>query len=1050
MSDANPARALRTEELPRLLLAAELPPGVLEATLRAYGFERPAWADEILQDLAGEPVLRQELARILPRLLVVLRDSADAEMGLLNFARFAEASISKATFFSTLQFDPNLIEVAVALFSSSQYFSDILIRDVRSFEWLRGATSSGTLRDRDRMTADLAAEVDSLQSSEHRVASLRRFKRLEMLRIGFADIVRESPLERVTADLSNVADAALETSYRCGLERLHSEWGVPRQADGQEAGMAILALGKLGGRELNYSSDIDILFLYSSDGEVEAAPGARRRGLTNQEFFDRLAEEIIRWIAEPTEGGFVFRVDTRLRPDGQSGPLTRGLASALNYYATAARMWERQALIKARCAAGCRELGERFIQNLQPLIYRKYLTFEEIREIKEVKEQMERKAAERGERHRGVKLGSGGIRDIEYVVQFHQLLLGGQDPSLRTGNTLEALRAFGKAGILASQEITSLETAYLFLRKTEHRLQTLHQLKLHALPEEDQEVERLARRMNFRPSATETAAQAFLRAYRGHTETVRKIFERTFGRLFDSARNEPHPEVGLILSAEADPQQVQTVLGSFGFENPTHAGRILSHLAEEDSPLLRSPRTREYLASLAPILLGEIRETPRPDQTLMQFDRVLSSLGAKTMVYQWLSEERGALPLLLHLCSSGQFLVELLAGHPGMFDDLLDSLVVRERKDPARLEAELERLLAGADTPLAILTAFRNAELLRIGTRDVLGRSGPLETFEDLSHLAQAVLRQALALSTKELEARYGVPAGPAGRPIPFAILALGKFGGQELNYFSDLDVLFAFEEEGQTRTGLYASDFFTRLAHAVTRLLSEPSPYGKLFDVDARLRPMGSKGPLACSAEFLEAYYHGGRAQTWERQALTRVRFAAGCRLFGARVVARLQDWAFGHALTVVELQEILEMRRRLEASVSPGHLKRGSGGIVDIEFLLQILALRHGHSDPALRVPAAMALLEALRDRGHLGPDEAEAARDAYLFLRRLENRLRMVTNRAVDEFPQEDRLRDEIAYSMGLGKAAGRRLIEETASVRAKSRALFECVSRGGGRC
>jgi len=1027
---------------PTLLVSGEdLPQDVVDATLKEYGFPRAEWADRILQDLAGEPPVRQQFAEILPALLDALRRSADPEMGLLNFARFAETTVSKSTFLSSLQLDPDLLEVAIALFSTSQFFSDILIRDIRYFDWLRTAYSRGTEEDRARMIDELWGEVRAVTSFDLRLAALRRFKNREMLRIGFADIVRESPLETIAADLSNLADAELEVAVRISVERLKAELGTPREPDGTEASLAIIGMGKLGARELNYSSDIDLIFVYSADGSVEPAPGARRHDLTNHYFFDRLAEEIIRSLDQVTDAGFVFRVDTRLRPDGQIGPLTRSLPACLRYYTDAARKWEHQALLKARWIAGAEEVGRRFVEAMEPLIYRKYLSFEEIQEIKDLKKRSEKHTSEQGYGAIGVKAGIGGIRDVEFIVQFHQLLLGGQHPEIRQRSTLDGLKALGEARILTPPDVTALETAYRFLRKTEHRLMTLHQFKQHTLPEKSEEVDRLAIRVGFRAEDGVSAGGRFMEEYRHQTEVVRKIYDAVFGLLFESESSGEHPEVDLLLSPDLRADQAESTLREFGFEAPQRAYQLLCHLAEEDSPFLQSPRTRKYLANLAPRLLRALQETPSPDSTLTILDRAASSLGAKTMLYHWLSAEKDALHLLLEICCAGEFLVNIVESQPGMFDDLIDSLAIGERKDLATMAEELEVLLAGADEPLAILNAFRNAELLRIGTRDRLGRAGILDTFRDLSNLAEAILRSAVQICWGRAVEKSGEPKDSSGVPIPFAVLGVGKVGGQEMDYFSDLDLVFVYAGDGKTSKGVYAADFFARLAQRLSRMLSEPGTYGKLYETDARLRPLGRHGPLACALGFMENYYFGGDAGTWERQLLTKLRPVAGDLEFGRRVVQRLNEWVYRSGLSPNELDEILSMRGRLEDSVGPDDIKRGRGGVVDIEFILQVTRLQWGHERAVLREPNEMDVLDAAEALRLVSRDDAQKVRENYTFLRQIENRLRMATNRSVDELPGSIRELAELAYSVGFGRDGGDALREKCDRVREDCRALFE---------
>jgi glutamate-ammonia-ligase adenylyltransferase len=883
------------------------------------------------------------------------------------------------------------------------------------------------------MLSDLRIEMRALNDHEHRMAALRRFKNREMLRIGFSDIVRGAPLEPVTADISNLADAVLQIAYEICFDRMLEKYGSPANQDGAQASMCVIAMGKLGGRELNYSSDIDLIYLFSETGKVNAARASD--GFDNQSFFDRLAEDITQTVSRVTPNGFVFRVDTRLRPDGSQGSLTRSLSSALEYYKNKARTWEHQALIKVRCCAGDEELGSAFCESVTMHTYKSSFGSEEIRQTKATKRGIESDTSRKGQAHTSIKTGIGGIRDVEFIVQFHLMLHGHEFPEIRTGSTLTALQALTAIDAITGPDANVLEEGYRFLRKTEHRVMTLHQMKRHALPKTEKELRQLAVRMGF--DATEgDVTESFLEVYQNHTRQIRAVFDRALGDLFNDEDGESSM-IDLVLSQEE--HELKTLEG-VGFQEPSKAIRIIHKLSQEDAPPLRTPRTKKFLANIAPELFNRIGRLPYPDASLINFERIVSSLGSKTKLYQWLTQRREAIRPLVELCSGCDFLINYFSDG-GMFDVLVDSLLTREMKDRSSIIADLRSLLVISQEPVKVLKEFHDAEMLHIGTHDRLGHLEPLEAYGELSQLAEQCLQCAFNICFENSARQYGVPLDIKGNTIPFAVLGMGKIGGAELNYFSDLDVMFVYGGKGKAPDGIFSVDFFTRLCQGIVKLLSEPAA-NRIYEIDARLRPSGSQSPLATSTDYIESYYFGGKADLWERQALTKVRVVAGDFEFGNKVIERLHEHVYSTSLQSDELNEILAMRQKLEGSVSADNFKRGRGGIVDIEFIIQILRLVHGHQHEELRHPSEMKALDAIESLKLIPIDHCHLFRRSYVFLRRLENRLRMATNRAEDVLPENEKTLNELAHSM-LYDTDGGELKSRTVEIRSDCRNVFEQV-------
>ncbi|HET6574948.1 MAG TPA: bifunctional [glutamate--ammonia ligase]-adenylyl-L-tyrosine phosphorylase/[glutamate--ammonia-ligase] adenylyltransferase, partial [Fimbriiglobus sp.] len=894
-----------------------------------------------------------------------------------------------------------------------------------------------------------------------------------------------------------------------------------------------LAFGKLGGDELNYSSDVDLMFVYDHDGQTT---GRRVDGVPNEEFFAKLVSEVVRLLSAHTDRGFAYRIDLRLRPGGARGPLVRSVAGTLSYYDAMGRTWERQALIKLRPVAGDIALGREFVVAVEPFVYRKYFSFSEINEVKALKRRMEHRTTAAGADDLDVKTGRGGIRDIEYTVQFLQLLNGGDLPAVRQRNTLTALEALEIAGCLTAQETYILADAYRFLRKTEHRLQLLFDWQTHALPTAADELRKLARRMGYaergsesnpspgpspkrggeqeglsppsllgkgdgglggtlapqrRSPLDESPAPAldtrnllvdpldrFLKDYRDKTRLDRAILDHLLHQTFADAAH-AEPESDLVLVQDPDEATVRAALGRYPFRDVPAAYQNLTKLAQEEVPFLSHRRCRHFLASIAPQLLRAVAETPDPDLALNNLERVTASLGAKAVLYELFSFNPPSLRLYVDICAGSPYLCGILVNNPGMIDELLDSLLLDQPRTAAELRAELTELLRGASDPDPILHSFQDKELLRIAVRDLLGKDAIRATTATLSDLADAVLNAVFDLTEPTVRERYGLPTlflpsplggeGPGVRggacgggsadpspltPLPqgergtrtcrYAVLGMGKLGGREISYHSDLDLVLVYEGDGETAGPEPTTNFhyFTELMQRAIKVLSQPGPLGRLYAVDMRLRPAGKSGSLVVPLAEFRRYFAGDAAHLWERQSLTRARVVRGDPAFAAEVADAVREGVLGRPRGMELADEVRSMRDRLEATATPRSLKRGPGGLVDVEFLVQLLQLTHGHAHPTILRPNVWDALDAIEAAGLLAPAEAAALRDGYSFLRRVEARLRIVTDRPLNEVPEADDDREKLARRLGF-EAAGP-FADELARVTAEVRRLFRAVT------
>jgi glutamate-ammonia-ligase adenylyltransferase len=1073
-------------------------------------------------------VLVPLLNRYMPR-------SPDPDLALNNLERLTAQPPVRAALTTLLEARPRTLDTLLRLLGTSQFLADALATDPDALEMLRGPGRRAP--DFAELYAQLAAAVDAATDDAGVLRAFRRFRRRQVLRIGVADIVRDRPLEEVTRDISRAAEAAVEVAVRHARAQVADRFGEPVTADGAPARLAVIGFGKLGGEELNYSSDIDLMFVHDADGDIRG-----RRPIACGEFFGRVVSEVVRLLSSHTPDGQAYRVDLRLRPEGKRGPLVRTLAGTLSYYDAMGRTWERQALIKARSIAGDAALGREFLQAVEPFVYRKYFSFSEINEVKALKRTIERKARDAGADDRDVKTGRGGIRDIEFAVQFLQLLNGGDLPAVRERNTLLAIQALAEAGCLTGQESQILDDTYRFLRKTEHRLQLLFDLQTHRLPADADELRRLALRMGYRqrgsaeispkgaavnsqgwsaaeplervpaiheapkgrpnpiaphgtvapsglssvevkipgvsplaidgrPFGANSAVPASPQAKRPHLDEVpaapslsarpllldpldaflhdlhakadlnRVILDHLLHQTFQGGDEEAAaPEADLVLDPNPDDAAVAAVLSRYGFRDVRGAYQNLTQLAQESVPFLSARRCRHFLASIAPRLLREVARTPDPDQTLTNLEKVTASLGAKAVLWELFSFNPPSLRLYVDLCAGSPLLADILVTNPGMIDELLDSLVLNRPRTIDELRAELTALCANAADVGPILHSFHDKELLRIGVADLLGKTPEAATAAALSDLAETILAQIADLEMPAVVAKFGEPQLADGRPCRWTILALGKLGGRELSYHSDLDVVLVYEGESAPGSETDNRQAFSDLARRVIRSAGGHGPMGRLYAVDMRLRPTGGSGSLAVSLGEFERYYAGGGAQIWERQALTKARAVVGDSAFRDAIEAVARRAAFERPCSSELTSEVRAMRERIEA----GHvrdLKRGFGGIVDVEFVVQLLQLRHAAGRPELQQRNTRDAVDTLRSAGLLTDTEHADLRAGYDFLRLAESRLRGVTNRASHDLPDDP---------VGLAKLA-RRLGYDTAesfladlSVNTRRvRAAFEAV-------
>jgi [glutamine synthetase] adenylyltransferase / [glutamine synthetase]-adenylyl-L-tyrosine phosphorylase len=939
-------------------------------------------------------------------LLGELGAAPDPDMALNNLERYA-AVVDRPLLFETLAQHPGALPLLTRLFGSSQFLADALRRRPQNLAWL---LEGGTMRQwmTDALAADLAAALAPFTGRAARMNGLRRFKYRQLLRIASRDLLGDADLTVTTEELSHLADVCLAEAWRAAEAQAHEQWGAPLDADGRQTGLAVIAMGKLGGEELNYSSDIDLMFVYGADGETAGGAGGR---LANGEYFARVARDLCEFIEAVTEEGYAFRVDLRLRPEGRMGPLVLSLDGYRAYYERRAELWERQALLKARVAAGHPPTGERFMALVREVVYRPGVDGAIVRAIRGMKAEIDRSLSAKGRGRDNVKLGPGGIREIEFLVQALQLLYGGDDSWLRERPSLKVIFRLTERGYLAPALGHALSEAYVHLRTVEHRLQILHEFQTHTLPTEEAELGRLARRVGIEAPAAR-AAREFRRRHRMVTRAVNAAFTDFF-------RERPR----------AQPARIRVpsllALGATGFADPERARHNLRLIVDGRPLVPYAAARRGALTRLVPLLLDEVWKSADPDEALNQFERFLAAAGPRAGLIELLASDPSVLNGVVKLCAGGDLLTQLLVTQP----ELLTSLADRRRlaRPAARREfrARLAPLLAPGRTAAERrdhLRRIKQSEELSVVWRYLLGVTGLEAYSREMTALAEAVLDVGWLLALEPLAARHGVPRAPDGRFVPAVLVALGKLGGRELTTGSDLDVFVLFERDGET-DGAERVDAHTFYGHAVERLagiLGDITVAGVAFPVDLRLRP-GSKGSGFASSLAAAERYYTEYGDLWERQTLTRARLVLGDPALGRQARRLLRRTVYGAPLGRGEVKTIAEVRRRMEVelgkeTVARFHVKYGVGGLVDVEFLVQTLQLRHGARHPDVRAPGTQAALAGLARAGALDASKAGELAEHYRFLRRVSAALRLLSVRPADTVDLAGPVPARVAVALG----------------------------------
>lgn len=878
---------------------------------------------------------------------------------------------------------------------------------------LERSLAPGALRDA------LVAALEDCADEDELARRLRRFRNRQQARIVWRDVTRQADLRETCRDLSDLADACLDQAYRWLYPRLAAQLGTPTGArSGQPQHLVILGMGKLGAGELNLSSDIDLIFGFPEGGETVGA----RRALDNQEFFVRLGQRLIKALDAITVEGFVFRVDMRLRPYGSVGALALSFAALEQYYQDQGRDWERYAMIKARVVGGDQEAGRQLLDILRPFVYRRYLDFSAIEALRAMKQLIQQEVRRKGMAD-NIKLGGGGIREVEFIAQAFQLIHGGRDLSLQQRSLFKVLATLEGQGYLPPTVVAELRDGYAFLRYAEHALQAIADRQTQTLPEDETDRARVAFIMGF------ADWPAFCERLRHWRERIEWHFRQVIADP-DEEESDDDSVIGApwlpLWEEAADEEALLQRLADAGFKAPAQAWKRLAELRNGAQVRAMQRIGRERLDAFVPRLMAHIVEHDDPDLALERVLPLVERVARRSAYLVLLSENPGALQRLIRLCAGSPWIAEQITRFPLLLDELLNEGRLFSPPLAPELAAELRERLAripedDLEQQMEALRHFKLAHSLRVAASEIAGTLPLMKVSDYLTWLAEAILDQVLALAWRHTVARHGTPRRVDGEPCDpdFIIVGYGKVGGLELGHGSDLDLVFVHDGDPQAETDgakpIDGAQFFTRLGQRIIHLLTTQTTSGALYEVDMRLRPSGAAGLLVSSLAAFGRYQRG-EAWTWEHQALVRARVLVGSPRVGAAFEA-IRAEVLGRPREEEALRrEVSEMRAKMrdnlgtratDAGRAPRafeagaafDLKQDAGGIVDIEFMVQYATLAWSQAHPGLlRYTDNIRILDGLAEAGLLAEADVRLLQEAYKAYRAAAHRLALQKQPAV----------------------------------------------------
>ena len=871
-------------------------------------------------------------------------------------------------------------------------FSDFVQDNLaRHPEWWQSLQEQAPASDEwQHYPAWLAEKLAGVVDENALMRELRLFRRQMLTRIAWMQTLATSTTQDSLKQLSELAETLIVAARDWLWLACCREFGTPVNAAGEPQPLLILGMGKLGGGELNFSSDIDLIFTWPENGTTTGG----RRELDNAQFFTRLGQRLIKVLDQPTVDGFVYRVDMRLRPFGDSGPLVLSFAALEDYYQEQGRDWERYAMVKARLMGGTDDRWSQELQQmLRPFIYRRYIDFSVIQSLRNMKSMIAREVRRRGLTD-NIKLGAGGIRETEFIVQVFQLIRGGRERSLQLRALLPTLQAIGELNLLPGEQVGQLGEAYLYLRRLENLLQSINDEQTQTLPADALNRERLAWAMGVENW------DALTRQLEGHMSAVRAIFDDLIGDdTPETGGNKEADDYGVLWQDRLEEAELTPLVPHLESEARQRLLQSINDFRQDVDKRTIGPRGRQALDQLMPRLLSEV--CPRDDAAvaLSRLTPLLLGVVTRTTYLELLTEYHGALKHLIRLCAASPMVASQLARYPLLLDELLDPATLYQPTATDAYRDELRQYLLripeeDEEQQLEALRQFKQAQHLRIAAADIAGTLPVMKVSDHLTWLAEAMIEQVVQQAWQMMVQRYGRPSHLTQlQERGFAVVGYGKLGGWELGYSSDLDLVFLHDCPADAVTdgerSIDGRQFYLRLAQRVMHLFSTRTSSGILYDVDARLRPSGAAGMLVSTFDAFDEYQRN-EAWTWEHQALVRARIVFG----EAALSQRFDDIRRGILCLPREADklkiDVREMREKMRAHLGNKHkgrwdLKADRGGITDIEFITQYLVLRYAASEPKLtRWSDNVRILELMANNDRMSSEEAKALTQAYVTLR------------------------------------------------------------------
>ena len=835
---------------------------------------------------------------------------------------------------------------------------------------------------RDRYKSQLSS--NDIQNDAELMKILRQFRNMQMVRIAWRDLAGWSELDETLTDLTALAESCIQFTLDYLYQQACSRRGTPVLDNGTEQGLVVLGMGKLGAWELNYSSDIDLIFAYQQDGVL-----ADRKETSYGEFFSRICRQLVKILDEITADGFVFRTDIRLRPFGDSGPVIMTFDGLENYYQTQAREWERYAMVKVRPVAGDKQGGEQFMALIKPFVYRRYLDYGAFEELRSLKQQITQEL-QRKDRMDNVKLGPGGIREIEFIGQAFQLIRGGQDVALQERSIQPILALLGEKNLISVKDSEQLRSAYRFLRRVENHIQEFQDRQTHDLPKSELNQAILAFSLDYQDWDSFKIA----------LDQVREQVQAVFVEVFSIEEADKAPQSSeQIWMGQADDEISLNQLAELGYRKPEQILLLLQQLKATSAVKRLTSKGANTLDKLVPKILDALAKEQNAYVTLQRLCALFEAMAGRNVYLSLLAENDAALQQLITLTSASLWISEYLSKYPALLDELLDTRSLYDPLNKAALQKQLDEQLANIDTAdieqlMIGLRKFKQINVLRVAAADIMGAVPLMVVSDYLSYIAEIILEQAVQIAWRLLAEKHGIPPGTSEEHMYFGILGFGKLGGIELSYSSDLDLIFIYDYPDNNaltdgRKQISSAQFYATFGQRIRSLLNTQMLSGMAYEIDMRLRPSGDSGLLVSPLNSYENYLKK-EAWTWEHQALVRGRFITGDTETQKKYEAiRHKILCLSRNETELK-QEVSEMREKMRKTLDKSDkqtvdLKQGIGCITDIEFIVQFCILAWSEKNPGLtQFTDNMRLLDALAEQQLLNQEYVTTLKQAYCIFR------------------------------------------------------------------